>query len=150
MPRNSLKFFILAALLLASFILIPAVSAEDKISYTVQPSVYKEPTVSTKLISTITQGSTNTHYFSAGSSVSSIEIFLNWYSTSDELSLSVYTPSSVKIGTYYDSADGLTDGKIHIDITPNGNYVEQGTWTFKVYGESVASSRSYLFTAEAH
>lgn len=150
MPRNSLKFLIIVTLLLTSFILIPAVSAKE-ISYTVQPSVYKEPTVSTKLISTISQGATNTHYISVGSSVSSIEVFLNWYSSSDELSLSIYTPSSVKVGTYYDSADGVTDGKIHIDVSSSGNYVEQGTWTFKVYGKSIeSSSRAYRLTVDEH
>lgn len=37
----------------------------------------------------------------------------------------------------------MMDGKIHIDIDPDGNYVDRGTWTLDVYGEKVSSERSY-------
>ncbi|GLI47415.1 hypothetical protein MBOURGENBZM_22070 [Methanoculleus bourgensis] len=37
----------------------------------------------------------------------------------------------------------MTDGKIHIDIDPDGGYVSQGTWTFDEYDEKVSSQRNY-------
>ena len=77
-------------------------------------------------------------------------MYLNWGSTSDSLALTIYTPSGSTIGTFRDSSDGMTDGKIHIDIDPDGNYVDQGTWTLDVYGEKVSSERSYTLNLYQH
>ncbi|MDN5340699.1 MAG: hypothetical protein PWQ30_1808 [Euryarchaeota archaeon] len=95
------------------------------------------------LSDTVGQGETNRHQFYVGSEVAYLEIYLNWGSTSDSLALTIYTPSGSKIGTFRDSSDGMMDGKIHIDIDPDGNYVDRGTWTLDVYGEKVSSERSY-------
>ena len=150
MKKSGVGLLTITAILLISVILVPIVSAKEDVAYSISPSIYKEPNVATRLVDTISQDETNRHSFSVGSGVKTIEVYLNWYSTSDSLSLTVYTPSGTNIGTFYDNSDGWTDGKIHIDITPGGGYVESGTWYFDVYGERVASSRSYQFTAEGH
>ncbi|AKB50609.1 hypothetical protein MSBRW_1356 [Methanosarcina barkeri str. Wiesmoor] len=91
----------------------------------------------------ISQGQTITHYVGVGSGVNYLEVDLNWGDTSDSLTLSVYTPSGSKVGTYRDNYDGSVNGRICLDIYPSQGYVEQGTWQFKVYGESVSGSQSY-------
>jgi len=126
------------------------VSAQTNSDYTVRPSENKDPIIITKLSDTITQSETNRHQMSVGSQVDYLEIYHNWQSASDSLTLTIYTPSWQKIGTFHDLDDDISDGKIHIDIVPNGNYVEQGTWTFDVYGESVSSTRSYTFNLISH
>ena len=123
---------------------------KEEVAYSISPSIYKEPNIATKLVDTISQDETNRHSSYVGSGVTTIEVYLDWNSSSDSLSLTVYTPSRTNIGTFYDNSDGWTDGKIHIDITPGGGYVESGSWSFDVYGEQVASSRSYQFTVENH
>jgi hypothetical protein len=150
MKKSGVGLFTITAILLISFIFVPTVSAAEDAAYSISPSIYKEPNIATKLIDTISQDETNRHSLSVGSGIKTIEVYLNWYSASDSLSLTVYTPSGTNIGTFYDNSDGWTDGKIHIDITRNGGYVDPGTWFFDVYGEQVASSRSYQFTVENH
>jgi len=62
-----------------------------------------------------------------GSGVNYLEVNLKWGDTSDSLTLSVYTPSGSKLGTYHDSSDGSTNGRIRININPSQGYVQQGT-----------------------
>ncbi|MCC4771340.1 hypothetical protein FXV91_14565 [Methanosarcina sp. DH2] len=93
----------------------------------------------------IIQGQTVTHKINAGSEVSSLEVDLNWGGTSDSLTLNVYTPSGSKVGTYRDNSDGSVNGRIRLNIDPSQGYVEQGTWMFKVYGESVSGTEDYTF-----
>lgn len=98
----------------------------------------------------ISQGQTITHNINVGSGVNYLEADLNWGDTSDSLTLSVYTPSGSKIGTYRDSSDGSVNGRIHLNIDPSQGYVQQGTWKFKVYGESVSGTQSYTFGVALH
>lgn len=98
----------------------------------------------------ISQGHTITHNVNIGSGVNYLEVNLNWGDTSDSLTLSVYTPSGSKLGTYHDSSDGSVNGRIHFSIDPSQGYVQQGTWKFKVYGESVSGTQSYTFGVALH
>ncbi|AKB41124.1 hypothetical protein MSMAW_2133 [Methanosarcina mazei WWM610] len=98
----------------------------------------------------ITQGQTITHNVNVGSGVNYLEVDLNWGDTSDSLTLTIYTPSGSKLGTYRDSSDGSTNGRIHLNIDPSQGYVEQGTWKFKVYGESVSGTQSYTLGVALH
>ncbi|MHC1754963.1 MAG: hypothetical protein AB9861_05940 [Methanosarcina sp.] len=98
----------------------------------------------------IVQGQTITHNINVGSGVNSLEVDLNWGDTSDSLTLSVYIPSGSKLGTYSDNSDGSVNGRIHFSIDPSQGYVEQGTWKFKVYGESVSGTESYTFNVALH
>jgi hypothetical protein len=98
----------------------------------------------------ITQGQTRTHNLNVGSGVNYLEVDLNWGDTSDSLTLSVYTPSGSKVGTYRDNSDGSVNGRIHFSIDPSQGYVQQGTWKFNVYGESVSGTQSYTFGVALH
>jgi hypothetical protein len=98
----------------------------------------------------ISQGQTITHNVNVGSGVNYLEVDLNWGDTSDSLTLSVYTPSGSKLGTYSDNSDGSVNGRIRINIDPSQGYVQQGTWKFKVYGESVSGTQSYTFNFYQH
>ncbi|MDI9395282.1 MAG: hypothetical protein QM426_07630 [Euryarchaeota archaeon] len=93
----------------------------------------------------ITQGQTINHNVNVGSGVSYLEVDLNWGDTSDSLTLSIYTPTGSKVGTYRDSSDGSTNGRICFKIYSSQGYVQQGTWKFKVYGESVSGTEDYTF-----
>ncbi len=79
-----------------------------------------------------------------------LEVDLNWGDTSDSLTLTIYTPSGSKLGTYRDSSDGSTNGRIHLNIDPSQGYVQQGTWKFNVYGESVSGTEDYTFNVYQH
>ncbi|WP_460006798.1 peptidase [Methanogenium cariaci] len=156
MTKSGVGLLTITAILLIAVIFVPTVSAKENVAYkedaaySISPSIYKEPNIATKLMDTISQGETNRHSVYVGSGIETLEVYLNWDSASDSLSLTIYTPSGTNIGTLYDNSDGQTDGKIHIDITPGGGYVESGAWSFDVYGEQVASSRSYQFTVEKY
>lgn len=98
----------------------------------------------------ISQGQTITHNVNVGSGVDYLEVDLNWGDTSDSLTLSIYTPSGSKIGTYRDNYDGSVNGRIRLNIDPSQGYVVQGTWIFKVYGESVSGTEDYTFNVAQH
>ncbi|AKB54123.1 hypothetical protein MSBR2_1287 [Methanosarcina barkeri 227] len=149
---------------------IPAVSAEKVYSensnsevilnstgenYIVSPWIENSFDIENSLLSilstqSISQGQTITHNVNIGSGVNYLEVDLNWGDTSDSLTLSVYTPSGSKLGTYHDSSDGSVNGRIHFSIDPSQGYVQQGTWKFKVYGESVSGTQSYTFGVALH
>ncbi|MDD4126743.1 MAG: hypothetical protein PHV39_03545 [Methanomicrobium sp.] len=73
-----MKQKLFAVLLILSIILIsvPVVSANEDCSYTMRPSINKEPVVNTKLSDTITQSETNKHQIYIGNAVSYYEIYL--------------------------------------------------------------------------
>ena len=79
-----------------------------------------------------------------------LEVDLNWGDTSDSLTLSIYTPSGSNLGTYRDNYDESVNGMIRLNIDPSQGYVQQGTWSFKVYGESVSGTQSYTFNVYQH
>lgn len=127
----------------------------NKIEYIVSPasedSSDTENPVSIKSTKSITQGQTINHYVSVGSGVNYLEVDLNWGDTGDSLTLKIYNPSGTQVGgTYRDSSDGSVNGRIHLNITPSSGYVQQGSWRFKVYGESVSGSESYTFNVYQH
>ncbi len=130
---------------------IPAVSADNTSGYKVRPSVGNASGGSPLTVTdSVKQGETKRHQFNIGSGVRWLEVNLDWTSSSDSLTLTIYTPSWVKVGTYHDADDGVIDGKIHIDIVPNSGYVQQGVWTFDVYGERVATQRTYNLNVYQH
>ena len=53
---------------------------------------------------------------SVSSGLTLLVIDLNWGDSTDSLRLKVYTPSGALLGTYYDNADGQTDGRIYLYI----------------------------------
>jgi hypothetical protein len=98
----------------------------------------------------ISQGQTINHYVGVGSRVNWLEVDLNWGDTSDSLALTVYSPSGTNLGTYHDNSDGSVNGRIHLNIYPSQEYIQQGTWRFKVYGESVSGTEDYTFNLYQH
>jgi hypothetical protein len=101
-------------------------------------------------IQNIVQGQTINHYVNVGSGVSWLEVDLNWGAPGNSLALTPYTPSGASLGTFHDSYDGSVNGQIHMDIYPSQGYIQQGTWRFKVYGESVSGTQSYTFNVYGH
>ena len=127
----------------------PAVSAEEQ-KYTVRPSTSETPSAPDRIYDSIREGQTNTHYSNVGSGVNYLEVDLNWGDPTDSLSLTIYTPSNINLGTYYDRDDGPVDGRIHLNIEPNQGYVEQGQWKFEVYGVEVDGVEDYTFNVYQH
>ena len=146
------KCMAFALLLVVAFLAVPPVSAKEDVGYTICPSASDDPVTTLRLSSSIGQGETNRHQFYIGSGVRYLEVYLDWGPSPnpDSLALTIYTPSWKNLGTLRDISDGQTDDRIHIDINPNGDYVDQGTWTFDVYGEQVSSQRSYTLNVYQH
>lgn len=139
--------------IIIGLISIPSALAEEE--YTISPFTQDSENLDNlicSILSTqyISQGQTITHNVNVGSGVNYLEVDLNWGDTSDSLTLNVYTPSGSKLGTYRDSSDGGVNGRIHFNIDPSQGYVAQGTWKFKVYGESVSGTESYTITVGSH
>ncbi|HOW15559.1 hypothetical protein [Methanosarcina sp.] len=163
---------VLMLCMVAGMLIVPVASAEeehtlnsadkdnlvsaknDKVDYIVSPSEDSSDTENpVSILSTqyISQGQAINHYVSVGSGVDYLEVDLNWGDTSDSLTLKIYNPSGTQIGgTYRDSSDGSVNGRIHINITPSSGDVQQGTWRFRVYGESVSGTESYTLNVYQH
>ncbi|MDW5549707.1 hypothetical protein [Methanosarcina sp.] len=120
------------------------------VSSWIENSSGTENLLSILLTQSISQGQTITNNVNVGPGVNYLEVDLNWGDTSDSLTLSVYTPSGSKLGTYSDNSDGSVNGRIRINIDPSQGYVQQGTWKFKVYGESISGTQSYTFNVYQH
>ncbi len=141
--------WLIALVMVAALLAAPAASAEEK-EYTVRPSSGETPPVSILIYDSITQGQTKTYYTDVGSGVNWLEVDLNWGNKANSLSLTIYRPGGSSIGTFYDSSDGVIDGRIHIDIVPDQGYVESGRWRFQVYGVSVVGTEDYTFNVYQH
>lgn len=162
------KWKVLILCIVAGLLVIPAASAEEEYrinsytddtlasagtDYVVSPGTEadtEDSNISPLSTQYISQGQTKTHYVSVGSGINYLEVDLNWGDTSDSLTLSVSTPSGSNVGTYRDNSDGSVNGRIHINIDPSQGYVAQGTWKFKVYGESVSGTEDYTFNVYQH
>lgn len=141
---------VLMAILLVSIVFIPAASASSDKEVTPLPAVDTSTIESLKdagiLATAIRQGQTHTysttisnynrHYFKA---------VLRWTPTSDSLRLTITSPTGQVYGPYYDATvDGSNNGNITTTIqSPAG--LATGTWTSRVYGQSVASTANYLY-----
>jgi len=91
---------------------------------------------------TIKQGETNLHGKKVSSSLTLLIVNLNWGDSTDSLRLKIYTPGGSVLGPYYDNADGVINGKIHLNIqNPNG--IETGIWKYQIYGYRVAGTEDY-------
>lgn len=123
------------------------------ISYSILPAGGSSPdTGDTRIYplstSSISKGATKTSSLKIGSAVHSIEVDLTWRGSGNSLSIKIADPSNNNLGTYYDSADGKVDQRIHLLIyPPTGTaYMKQGTWIFTIKGESVSGTIYYTAT----
>ncbi len=121
---------------------LPLISAEN-LEYKIVPANSTDGDVGIKTIySTIKQGETNWHSVTISSYYTYITVDLNWGDTSDSLKLYIYDPSYNCLGSFYDSADGSIDGRIHLNIIDYDG-IEKGTWRYRVYGYSVSGTEDY-------
>jgi len=145
---------IVTAMLLACILAFAAASAEatpinvhvdstDNGGYIVKPAKSGNVTLGILTIyDTITQGETNWHYKVVSEYITTLNVDLNWGNSANSLQLTIYSPDSYVFGPYYDGDDGVTDGRINLDIyNPNG--IAQGTWCYKVYGYQVSGVQGY-------
>jgi hypothetical protein len=91
---------------------------------------------------TITQGLTNWHNKYVGSSITTLNVDLNWGNPSNSLRLKVYSPDGYTFGPFYDSYDGYNDGRVNLNIINSGG-IAKGTWYYEVYGDRVTGTQSY-------
>lgn len=105
-----------------------------------------------RAIYSISKGQTRYYSVNVGAGVKWLEVTLNWGVTTNSLSLTIYNPSGNNLGTYFDKADGIIDGKIHLSIYPNQGqaYMAQGKWVFTVKGESVSGTQNYTIIFYTH
>ncbi|MBP2029607.1 hypothetical protein J2755_000527 [Methanohalophilus levihalophilus] len=135
------KIGILLIVLIFSVSFAGATANQDN-GYTVVP-VKSDTSITPRWVGdTITQGETNWHSKSVSSYATSLHIDLNWGDTSDSLRLKVYNPDNQLVGTFYDSSDGATDGRINIEIKKSGG-IDLGTWHYEVYGYRVTGTEDY-------
>jgi hypothetical protein len=130
----------------------PAVSAkiiEEKDGYVVS-TADDEPAIavmSRAVASTgsITQG--ETHYYGTYVPAGTVAFspVLAWGTPSNSLSLSITGPG-LALGPYYDSSDGVIDGRIGLRISRPGG-LAAGNWVSAVYGHSVTGSQPYTYQA---
>ena len=133
-------------LLVCAVLLISGVSAQniDQTSgYNVtQVKNYHLPSVVMPMIAgSISQGQTIWYYYSVSSGKTSFTADLNWENTANSLALTVVAPDGT-IGPYYDTADGIKDGRVTLVITATGS-LTPGTWAVKVYGDRVTGVQTY-------
>ena len=91
---------------------------------------------------TITQGLTNWHNKYVGSSITTLNVDLNWGNPANSLRLKVYSPDGYTFGPFYDSYDGYIDGRVNMNIN-NPDGIATGTWYYEVYGDRVTGTQSY-------
>ncbi len=74
--------------------------------------------------------------------ITSLNVDLNWGNSGNSLRLKIYSPDGYTFGPYYDSFDGVNDGRINLNII-NNNGIAQWTWYYEVYGNSVTGTQAY-------
>jgi hypothetical protein len=134
--------------LLCAALLVSGVSAqniEKDPGYTITPvnDLNLPDVIQPKTIGTITQGETDWHYYTVTTGTSVLTADLNWGNPSNSLSLTIIAPDGT-IGPYYDSADGVLDGRVTLRISRTGG-LTTGLWKFKVFGNSVSGTQAYNF-----
>lgn len=138
---------VMMLLLIASSAVVSAseqVPAVSNGGYSVEPvhNVGINPMSIKSVYSSITQGVTNWHSKTVSTSITSLNVDLNWGYSSNSLRLKIYSPDGYVFGPYYDNYDGANDGRINLNII-NSNGIAKGTWYYEVYGYSVTGTQGY-------
>ncbi len=90
----------------------------------------------------ITQGQTNWAEQQVSSNINTLNVDLDWGDPANSLQLTIYSPDGYVFGPYYDSSDGVIDGRINLYIE-NTNGITEGTWLYEIYGYHVTGTQSY-------
>lgn len=99
-----------------------------------------------KAIQRISNAGVKTYKAEIGSGVKALDVYLTWTNSSNKLSVTTFGPTGKSYPTKYDSSDGNVDAKISFRITAP----QQGTWMFKVHGDSVNGNENCNFGCKAH
>ena len=123
---------------------VSAQSIEKTKDYIVTPAGNLHiPSLTPLVSSTITQGQVVAYSRGVSSGTTSMNMDLNWGNPANSLSLTIVAPDAT-LGPYYDSADGITNGRIALSVSsPAG--LTAGTWKFYVSGYSVTGTQAYSF-----
>lgn len=144
--------WIVLLIVIGAALFAPAVSAkiiEEKDGYVITTTndTLRLPDMFRMSSSTITQGQTDLYSTSVPSGKTAFSPYLYWGTPSNSLSLTIRAPDSL-MGPYYDSTDGVVDGRISLRISRAGG-LAQGTWKSYVYGYQVTGSQSYTYSVTA-
>jgi hypothetical protein len=90
----------------------------------------------------IRQGETNYHSNYVGPGKTSITYDVGWGDSDNDLGLQVITPDGSYLGYYHDSFDGITDGRVYLQISNSGG-LETGYWKGRTHGYSVSGTEYY-------
>ncbi|OPY38311.1 MAG: hypothetical protein A4E35_00734 [Methanoregula sp. PtaU1.Bin051] len=139
-------------IVIGAALIVPAVSAkviEEKDGYVITTTndYLFLSDISLLSSSTIIQGQTDIYTTYVPSGKTAFFPYLYWGSLPNSLSLTIRAPDS-QLGPYYDSSDGIVDGRISLRITRSSG-LAQGTWKSYVYGYQVTGSQSYSYSATA-
>lgn len=131
---------------------VPVASAQpfDKNNgYTITPGhdAIRLPHVARLASGSVSQGQSQYYSSSVPTGKTAFYADLNWGNSANSLRLSIVAPDA-SFGPFYDSADGVTDGRINIVISrPSG--IASGTWYSQVYGYQVTGTQSYTYSTSA-
>lgn len=148
-----MKFHWLALLLvIGAAIAVPSVSAkiiEEKDGYIVTSgdNTLRLPEIARFSSAVISQGQTQSYSTVVPAGKTSFYPNLYWGNPANSLALTITAPDAT-FGPYYDSADGMIDGRINLRISKSGG-LASGTWGSRVYGHLVTGVQSYTHSASA-
>jgi len=94
---------------------------------------------------TIKQGENNWHAKEVRGFITNLNVDLNWGNHGNSLRLRIYTPEGYVLGPYFDSADGVMDGRIDLNIKRQ-NGIARGVWYYEVYGYNVTGVEDYYMS----
>ena len=138
------------ALIVAALVLAPVAYAQDidkNSNIVVAPLELPFAGLgSAKAYDTITTGETDTFSQYVWPLTSSLMLDANWGDVSDSVALTINTPDQT-LGPYYDSSDGITDGRILLRVSNPAGYLPLGSWKFSVYGSHITGVEDYTFVA---
>jgi uncharacterized protein YfaP (DUF2135 family) len=144
---NRLGVVAMMLLLIASFAVVSANeqgSIGSNGGYIINPmhSTGMNPMNIQTVTSTISQGMTNWHTKVISATITSLNVDLNWGNPSNSLQLTIFSPDGHTFGPYYDSFDGVNDGRINLNVI-NSAGIAKGTWYYAVYGDRVTGTQAY-------
>jgi hypothetical protein len=142
-----LLLFVIGAALSAPS--VPAKIIEEKGGYTVASATdnIRMPDLSLMSSSVISQGYTDSYSTVVPAQKTAFNSVLSWGNSANSLALTIYAPDN-QFGPYYDSADGVIDGRVSLRITRTGG-LTPGLWWSDIYGYRVIGLQTYTYTAYA-